>query len=166
VGHSERRQYGGEDNDLTHQKVQACLKWGIKPILCVGETKKIIDENGKIDQHQFDKLTDQLIEGISPANTDDLNKVIVAYEPVWAIGTKNPASPDYAAKIIEMLTNKLAEKYNEKAAAQVRFLYGGSVSKTNATDFLHQENIDGILAGGVSIKANDFIEICKIAAKL
>lgn len=166
VGHSERRSLAGEDNDLTHQKVQACLKWGIKPVLCVGESRKIINDDGKIDSHQWNKLVDQLIEGLSPAKAEDLGRITVAYEPVWAIGTKNPASDSYATQIITKLRLVLAEKYGEKYATQVKFLYGGSVDKNNAIEFLRHDEIDGILAGGVSVKANDFIEICRIAAKV
>ncbi|MCR4278023.1 MAG: triose-phosphate isomerase, partial [Candidatus Berkelbacteria bacterium] len=87
IGHSERRSYASEDNDLVHQKVQACLQWGIKPILCVGESKKMVDSHGNFDNYQLGKVTEQLLEGIAAAKQDNFAKVTVAYEPIWAIGT-------------------------------------------------------------------------------
>lgn len=166
VGHSERRRYAGEDNDLVHQKLQACLKWGIKPILCVGEGKKMIDTKGNFDSYLWGKVEEQLLEGIAPAKEDQLAKVVVAYEPVWAIGTNNPATAEYALLVIAKLRQKLIEKYGVGQASLVRFIYGGSVSSNNVTDFLKYPEINGVLPGGVSVKARDFISICQAAAKI
>ena len=166
VGHYERRQYAGEDNDLVHQKIQACLQWGIRPILCVGEGKKMIDSQGNFDSYQLGKVTEQLLEGISAAKKDNFDKVTVAYEPIWAIGTGEAATAAYTLQVITKLKEKLVEKFGDQPASQVRFIYGGSVTATNVGEFLRIPEIGGVLAGGVSVKAQDFIKICQIAAKL
>src|SRR3989344_2392615 len=166
VGHYERRQYAGEDNDLVHQKIQACLQWGIRPILCVGEGKKMIDSQGNFDSYQLGKVTEQLLEGISAAKKDNFDKVTVAYEPIWAIGTGEAATAAYTLQVITKLKEKLVEKFGDQPASQVRFIYGGSVTATNVGEFLRIPEIGGVLAGGVSVKAQEFIKICQIAAKL
>jgi len=165
VGHSERRRYGGEDNDLVHQKVQACLKWGIKPILCVGEPKKMIDAEGRIDSYLWQKVAEQLLEGIAPVKADQLSKVTVAYEPIWEIGTTTAAEPEYILQVIAKLKEKLAEKYGAATAGMVRFLYGGSVTADNASGILRYSDVGGLLVGGASVKAKDFLQICRLAAK-
>ncbi len=165
VGHSERRQYAGEDNDLVHQKIQACLQWGIQPIFCVGESKKMIDGQGNFDAYQLGKVTEQLLEGMNAVKKDNFNKVTVAYEPIWAIGTGEAATAEYTLQVINKLKEKLAEKFGNRTAALVRFIYGGSVSTTNVVEFLRIPEISGVLAGGISVKADNFIKICQIAAK-
>lgn len=166
VGHSERRRYQAEENDLIHEKVQACLKWGIKPILCVGESKKMLSSDGKLDAFHWGKVSDQLKEGLAGVKAEQLERVIVAYEPVWAIGTSNPASPEYALQIIGRLKAILTEKYGASAASLVRFIYGGSVATSNAAEFLKYPDIQGLLPGGLSVKSQDFIKVCQLAAKL
>lgn len=165
IGHSERRQYAGEDNDLIHQKVQACLQWGIKPILCVGESKKMIDVKGSFDNYQLGIVSEQLLEGVSAAKKDNFSKVAVAYEPIWAIGTNNPATAEYTCQVIAKLKEKLTEKFGVGSAEMVKFLYGGSITTANVADFLQYSEIDGLLAGGVSVKAKEFIQICRLAAQ-
>lgn len=165
VGHSERRRRASEDNDLVHQKVQACLQWGITPILCLGETKKMVDATGRFDAYQWEKVVAQLLEGVAPAKGDQLSKIVIAYEPVWAIGSGTAATPEYTLRVIAKLKEKLTEEYDSKAAGVVRFLYGGSVTPSNAAEFLRYPEIGGLLTGGVSVKAKDFIQICRLAAK-
>lgn len=165
VGHSERRSYAGEDNDLVHQKMQACLQWGIKPILCVGESKRMIDARGNFDDYQLGKVTEQLLEGIAAAKKDSFDKVTVTYEPIWAIGTGDAATPEYTLQVITKLKDKLAEKFGVGQAGMVRFLYGGSVTASNVAEFLRYPEIGGVLAGGISVKAQDFLKVCQIAAR-
>lgn len=165
VGHSERRQYGHEDNDLVKEKVHACLRWKITPILCVGEPKKIFDTNNNLNQHQLETLLDQLTEGLAGLSRDQVERVVIAYEPVWAIGTKNPATPEYAAKVAEKIRQKLTEHYSVTTAETIPILYGGSVDSNNAVDFLRQ-GLDGLLIGGLSVKAKDFVRVCQLASAL
>jgi triosephosphate isomerase len=165
IGHSERREHIGETNELVHEKVQACLRWQIKPIMCIGEEKKVLSSKGIADEYQWERLVDQLIEGLRGVQEHRLDDVIIAYEPVWAIGTRNPATPEYAAEVIRRLREKLAEKYSSKAAGHVKFLYGGSVEAKNAQEFLRQNEIDGLLVGSASVKSKEFIGICRAAAQ-
>ena len=169
VGHYERRQYAGEDNDLVHQKIQACLQWGIRPILCVGEGKKMIDSQGNFDSYQLGKVTEQLLEGISAAKKDNFDKVTVAYEPVWAISANESATvatPEHTLQVIAKLKDQLIEKFGAGPSRLVGFIYGGSITSSTATEFFHHPEIEGALIGGASVKAQDFIKICQIAAKL
>ncbi|MEK7202465.1 MAG: triose-phosphate isomerase [Patescibacteria group bacterium] len=166
VGHSERREYAGEDNDLIHQKMQACLQWGIKPILCVGENKRMIDSEGVFDAYQLGKVVEQLLEGMNAVKKDNFDKVTVAYEPIFAIGTGEAATPEYTLRVITKLKEKLTDKFGEGPAGMVRFIYGGSVTTTNAAEYLRYPDIAGLLAGGISVKAQDFIKVCQIASKI
>ncbi|MEK7171121.1 MAG: triose-phosphate isomerase [Patescibacteria group bacterium] len=168
VGHSERRAYAGEDNDLVHQKMQACLQWGIKPILCVGESKKMIDAQGNIDDYQLGKVTEQLLEGMAAVKKDNFSKVTVAYEPVWAISANESATvatPEYTLQVIAKLKERLIEKFGAGPSQLVRFIYGGSITSSTATDFFRHPEIEGALVGGASVKAQDFLKICQIASR-
>lgn len=164
VGHSERRKYADEQDDLIREKLQACLRWRLTPIICVGETKKIVDTSGKIDSFQWQKLSSQLMEALHGLQAADLQKIIVAYEPVWAVGSHNPARPGYVEEMIGRLRSRVAEKYSKSEADELRFIYGGSVSSDNASDYLRSSEIDGLLAGEVSVHAREFLKICQIAA--
>lgn len=165
IGHSERRSYLHEDNDLINRKVHSAMRWQLSPILCVGEAKKVIGQGGTVlEPYHWTKLTEQLSDGVAGLNKDRLGELVVAYEPVWAIGTSNPATADYAGEVISRLRQVLAEKYGAAAAKMVRFLYGGSVDPTNASEFLRHREIDGLLVGGVSVKARDFLTICRHAS--
>lgn len=166
IGHSERRRYNAEDDDIIAQKIHACLKWRITPIVCVGEAKKAMMADGKVDNREWKKLADQLMAALEGLTADQLEKIVIAYEPVWAIGGTNPASPDYANKMIERLTDRVTEKYGRAAATNLRFLYGGSVTSTQATDYLRYPAISGLLVGSASVKAKEFLEICRQAAHL
>lgn len=165
IGHSERRQYQKEESEMLSEKIKACLKWKIKPILCVGETKKVI-EDGKVNSYQWSKLSEQLEDGLEGISKDMIENVIIAYEPVWAIGTSNPATPEYTAEVVKKMRALLAEKYGEKTVEELPFLYGGSVSAHNAGDYLRNPEIAGLLVGGASVKAKDFTEICQIASRV
>jgi len=164
VGHSERRRYLGEDDDLINRKVLACLRWRVKPILCVGETKKLIS-NGVVDQNQWRKITDQLSEGLAGVKKDYLDDVVIAYEPVWAIGSSNPASPEYTLKVFEKIRAFLSDKFG-RSADTMRILYGGSVDSENSSEYLRHPEIAGLLVGGASVKAKDFVKICQSASSI
>ncbi|MEX1123767.1 MAG: triose-phosphate isomerase [Patescibacteria group bacterium] len=167
VGHSERRSHLREDNDLINRKIHSLLRWKMSPILCVGEAKKVLDGNGNIvEPYHWAKLSEQLQEGISGVKKDRLDEVVIAYEPVWAIGSSNPASADYAVQVIGKLRDILAEKYGPAAAAGVRIIYGGSVEPSNALEYLRNEQIGGLLVGGASVKAQSFLTICRHAAAI
>lgn len=168
VGHSERRAVG-EDSEMVSEKVQACLKWGVTPILCVGEAKKIIYADGTTNSYQWSRLAEQMIESLSGVSRAKLSSVVIAYESVWAISSHNPASiakPGYVEQIITKLRTKLADKFGNEAASSVRFLYGGSVAHENAADYLRLPELGGLLIGSASVKAKDFTETCRLAAKL
>jgi len=164
VGHSERRRYNQEDNDLIGQKIQACLKWRITPIVCVGEKKRVLFADGTVDSTQWRLLEEELMEALEGISKDVLEKIVVAYEPVWAVGNNNPAKPEYAVKLIERLRVRVAEKYGQTGAQALRFLYGGSVDVAEATDYLRYPDIAGLLVGTASVKAKNFLDICRQAS--
>ncbi|HEY51450.1 MAG TPA: triose-phosphate isomerase [Dehalococcoidia bacterium] len=152
IGHSERRQYFNETGDIVNKKVTAALQAGLKPILCIGES---LEENEAGSTEEV--LAEQL--SLSLAAVVDLNGLTVAYEPVWAIGTGKPATGEQANGTISFIRQSIAEAYGEKAAQEIRILYGGSVNSANAAEFMQQPEIDGALVGGASLKANEFISI-------
>ncbi len=168
VGHSERRSMG-EESEQVSEKAQACLKWGITPVICVGEAKKIIHADGTVDSYQWSRLSEQLMESLRGITQAKLPEVVIAYEPVWSISAHNPSSvakPEYVEQIIAKLRLTLGEKYGREPASQVRFLYGGSVSAQTAGNYLREREVRGLLIGSASVKAKDFIETCRIAATL
>jgi triosephosphate isomerase (TIM) len=165
VGHSERRRYQEEGDDLIKEKVQACLRWRLKPIICVGESRRILDSNGRVDSYQWQKITDSLMEALYGVKEEQLASVVIAYEPVWAVGSHHPAKPEYCAEIIRRLRQRLKEKYSAGAVEELPILYGGSVEAENAAAYFNQEEINGILVGGASIKSSEFLKICEIASK-
>jgi len=153
-GHSERRHVIGETDELINKKLSAALSGGLLPILCVGETK---------DQRETEQTTDvvttQLKEGLSGLGEEKTLAVTIAYEPVWAIGTGLTATPEQAQEVHSLIRKLLAEMYNEDVAGQIRILYGGSVKPNNAAELMGQDNIDGVLVGGASLKVDDFMAI-------
>jgi len=167
IGHSERRMHFNETDELINDKIQAALANKIIPIVCVGELKKMKENKGrgrpsKVEVksnivHQLEKA----LEGISRENAE---KIIIAYEPVWAIGTGEAATGAYAASVIAKLRQVVAKKYGQEVAEHIRILYGGSVTSANITEFTFQPEIDGALVGGASLKAKEFIAICKEAS--
>lgn len=157
LGHSERRQYFGETNELLAAKVDTVLKHDLKPIFCIGETL----EEREADRH-FDVIKTQLEEGIFGLSEADFAKVVLAYEPVWAIGTGKTATSDQAQEIHAFIRNAIAEQYNQQIADDTTILYGGSCNAKNAPELFAQPDIDGGLIGGASLKSRDFTDIAKV----
>lgn len=170
VGHSERRHVFGETDVMVNQKVRFALQSGVSPIVCVGEegrfhledyydreVSRMKSEGGILLQ------IDKALEGVKDG---DLDKIIIAYEPVWAIGTGNNANGAYAAAICYIIKNYLADKYSPDLAKEIRVVYGGSVASKNVNEYMMQPSIDGLLVGGESIKPKEFSEICRIAAEV
>ncbi len=156
VGHSERRQLFGEDDAFINRKVKAVLDAGMKAILCVGETLEERD-NGKI----LDVLTRQIKGGLAGLDAKALIQVVIAYEPVWAIGTGKTASNEEAQEVHSFLRGLLRGIYDQPTADNTRILYGGSVKPDNIDGLMAEDDIDGALVGGASLKAEDFARIVR-----
>ena len=157
VGHSERRTYHGESDDLVAKKTARALKSGLIPIVCVGESLEQ-RESGKTESVVGAQI-DAVLSAVAP---DDLAKIVIAYEPVWAIGTGKTATPQMAQDVHAMLRARLRVK-NPVAAETVQILYGGSMKPENAGELLAMADIDGGLIGGASLKAADFLAIVRAA---
>ena len=156
LGHSERREYFGETNALIAQKVKKALEHDLIPIYCCGE---VLAER-KNDQH-FDVVRKQVEEGLFDLDESAFANVVIAYEPVWAIGTGETATPEQAQEIHAFIRQIVAEKYGEKTAKETSILYGGSCKPSNARELFSQPDVDGGLIGGASLKSDDFTEIVK-----
>ncbi|MBU1138852.1 MAG: triose-phosphate isomerase [Proteobacteria bacterium] len=154
IGHSERRQIFHEDNRMINKRVQGALKFGLVPILCIGETLEEREE-----ERTFIVLTGQIRDGLAGVSAGDMKKTIVAYEPVWAIGTGKTASKEQAQEVHAFVRNLLAEMYEKDIADSVRILYGGSVNVDNVDGLMAQADIDGALVGGAALKAESFCRI-------
>lgn len=154
IGHSERRQYFGETDETVNKKLKRLFKGPIIPILCVGEN---LQQREKEEQYLV--VRDQLMGALSGIPQEDAAKLIIAYEPVWAIGTGKTATPEQAEDMCEFIRNAMEALYGEETADQVVIQYGGSVKPANATDIMNMSNIDGALVGGASLNAEDFMEI-------
>ncbi|MGH3435286.1 MAG: triose-phosphate isomerase [Sciscionella sp.] len=159
VGHSERREHHAEDDELVNKKARAAVKHGITPILCVGERIET-REAGEHVEH----CNGQLLAGLKGFTAAQVASVVLAYEPVWAIGTGRVATADDAQQVCAALRVSLAEKYGAEVAAQVRVLYGGSVKSGNVAELVSCEDIDGALVGGASLQAEEFTKLCAMAA--
>jgi len=159
IGHSERRHIFRETDEELNKKIKAVLKGGLTPVFCVGEL--LSDrESGKT----FSVIKTQLVEGLKDLSSADFTeKVIIAYEPVWAIGTGKTASSEDAQEVCNFIRNEIKTLFGETAADEVLVLYGGSVKPTNAASILSQRDIDGVLVGGASLKPDSFMEITKAA---
>jgi len=154
IGHSERRQFFGESDETVNKRLAATLKGGLLPIVCVGETLAEREE-----QRTWKVLETQLtgaLKGFAPA---DLAPLVIAYEPVWAIGTGKTATPDQAQEAHLFIRKTVAKLYSEELASGMRILYGGSVKPGNIDELMSQEDLDGALVGGASLKAEDFLRI-------
>lgn len=156
IGHSERRQYFGEDNALLASKIDIALKHNLIPIYCIGETLEE-REAGKVEE----VLREQIENGSFHLSAEDFGKLILAYEPVWAIGTGKTASPEQAQEVHAFIRNLIATKYGKDVAENCSILYGGSVNAKNANELFSQPDIDGGLVGGASLKSREFTEIVK-----
>jgi triosephosphate isomerase len=161
IGHSERREYFGETDEIVNKKVTKALAGGLSPILCVGE---VLPERKANKQNEVVKT--QLIKNLESVSAEALKKVVIAYEPVWAIGTGETASPEQAQEMHSFIRSVLMELYNDDVAQKVRILYGGSMKPDNAEELLSQNDVDGGLIGGASLKADSFYAIVEIANKL
>ena len=153
IGHSERRQYFSETNETCNKKVLKALEVGIDPILCCGET---------LEERETDKTKDvvktQVISGLANVKAEDLSKVVIAYEPIWAIGTGKTATAKQANDVISYIREVIASLYGE-LANQVRIQYGGSVKPSNVVEIMGQSDIDGALVGGASLEPADYISL-------
>jgi triosephosphate isomerase (TIM) len=154
VGHSERRELFGETDDMVNKKVKAVFKAEMTPIMCVGET---------LDEREGDmaeaKVEGQVIEGLAGLKRDQVAAMVIAYEPIWAIGTGRTATPDDAQAMCSFIRKTVSEKVGPDPAAALRVQYGGSVKPTNAVDLMTQPDIDGALVGGASLDPDDFARI-------
>ncbi|MBW0115940.1 triose-phosphate isomerase [Pseudonocardia abyssalis] len=159
VGHSERREIHGEDDAAVNAKVRAAIKHGIVPILCVGEGLEV-RESGEHVAHTTRQLTAALV-GVDAGQAATL---VIAYEPVWAIGTGRVASAADAQEVCAALREAVATKYGAETAGQVRVLYGGSVKAKNVGEIVAEADVDGALVGGASLDADEFAQLCAIAA--
>ena len=160
LGHSERRQIFKESNEEVNRKLTAALGVGLTPIVCVGET---------LDQRQARQtaavVRGQIEDSLASLSADQMRKIVIAYEPVWAIGTGVVAMPEQAEEVHADLRRLLESRYNSEVASTVRIQYGGSVNAENAASLLAQPNIDGALVGGASLKADGFLAIVAAASK-
>jgi triosephosphate isomerase len=160
IGHSERREYYVETNKILAEKVNICLQSQITPIFCCGEPLRIREEN---NQAQF--VQTQLEESLFHLTPDQVKTLIIAYEPIWAIGTGKTASTEQAQEMHAHLRSVLGGRYGEDVAAEVPILYGGSVKASNAAELFASPDVDGGLVGGASLVAGDFIQIIKALKK-
>lgn len=154
LGHSERRAYFGETNSLLSEKVNTALKYNFTVIFCFGEE---LSER-KAEKH-FDVVERQIKEGLFHLTTDQWKNIVLAYEPVWAIGTGETATPDQAQEIHALVRQLIASEYGSSVANEVSILYGGSVKPDNAKEIFANPDVDGGLIGGASLKADDFLQI-------
>ncbi|MCR5423834.1 MAG: triose-phosphate isomerase [Bacteroidales bacterium] len=154
VGHSERRSYYGETDALVAKKVDALLKHGIKPIVCCGEVLAE-REAGK----QFDVVKRQIVDGLLHLTPEQFKNIIIAYEPVWAIGTGKTATPEQAQEIHAFIRGLISEKYGAQVADDTSILYGGSCKPGNAKELFANPDVDGGLIGGACLNADDFLAI-------
>lgn len=158
LGHSERREYFKESDDFINQKVRFALDNNLYPILCIGET---------LEQREADETLDvvktQLLGGLKDVSAEDMFKVVIAYEPVWAIGTGKTATPEMAQEVHASIRAVLADAYGANVADKVRVLYGGSMKPGNARELLAQKDIDGGLIGGAALEAKSFCDLIAAA---
>jgi len=154
LGHSERRSYYHEDNETLNKKVKLALSKGLSPIFCCGELLEEREE-GKL----FEVIREQLAVGLRGLSAADMQNIIVAYEPVWAIGTGVTASPEQAQEMHKFIRDLLSELFGEEVSSSTSILYGGSCKPSNAKELFANPDVDGGLIGGASLKAEDFIQI-------
>jgi len=154
VGHSERRQYFGETDETVNLKLKKLFEGTIRPIMCVGESLEERDAD-----KAFDIVKGQLEKGLEGIGKADIAKLVIAYEPIWAIGTGRTATPEQAEEMCAFIRETLISLYDEETADEVIIQYGGSVKPANATEIMNMDEIDGALVGGASLKPADFMEI-------
>ncbi|SET74609.1 triosephosphate isomerase [Natronincola peptidivorans] len=154
IGHSERRQYFNETDETVNKKVKKALEKDLIPILCVGET---LEE--RETEKTYEVVKAQTIKALDNVSEEKMKKIVIAYEPVWAIGTGKTASAEDANAVIAYIREVIKEKYSEEVSEIVPIQYGGSVKAVNAAEIMNQEDIDGALVGGASLKAEEFLAI-------
>lgn len=154
IGHSERRHVFGESDRLINQRLRGALRFGLKAILCIGETLEEREQD-----RTFAVLEEQLRQGLEGVETFQGEQLIIAYEPVWAIGTGKTATTGQAQEVHEFVRNLLAQLYEKNIATQIRILYGGSVNAQNVDELMRQPDVDGALVGGAALKADSFERI-------
>jgi len=157
-GHSERRHVIGETDELINKKAAAAIAGGLLPILCIGEllAERDADQTGQV-------ITRQLKSNLAGLNAEKVSAVTIAYEPVWAIGTGRTATPQQAQEAHSFIRELIAQMYDEELAEEIRILYGGSVKPDSAESLMRQNDVDGLLVGGASLKADDFLAIIQAA---
>ena len=160
VGHSERRQYFGETNETVNKKIKAALGHGLIPIMCLGES---LEEREK--EQTIEKVAKQISEGLRGLAEKEASQIIIAYEPIWAIGTGLTATPAQAQEVHGFIRGQLEERYGNEIASCAIILYGGSVKPANALALLKEKDINGALVGGASLETDSFIEIIEEGIK-
>ena len=160
IGHSERRQYFGETDGQVNRKIKAALKFELSPIVCIGES---LEERERGET--MSKVSSQLEGSLEDIDEKAFSRIVIAYEPVWAIGTGKTATPEQAEEVHAFIRESLAKKYGKGPAECAIILYGGSVKPANSLSLFKEKNIDGFLVGGASLEAESFIEITKEAIK-
>jgi len=156
IGHSERRQYFGETDETVNKKIQAVIQVGLKPVLCVGET-----ENERESEQTFSVLDKQVKNGLKKLVSDQLDMLVIAYEPVWAIGTGKTATEDQAQEVHQFIRSLVEKNFGKALSESIRILYGGSVKPNNIANLMSMPDIDGALVGGASLDAESFSQIVK-----
>lgn len=156
IGHSERRAYFAETNESVNKKIKSALAGGLKVIVCVGET---LEEREKGITEQI--VLEQVTKAFNGISMEEIENIVIAYEPVWAIGTGKTATPEQAEEVHVLIRNKIKELYNNETAENISILYGGSVNPGNVKDLMAKENIDGGLIGGASLKVADFDKLMR-----
>jgi triosephosphate isomerase (TIM) len=159
IGHSERRQYFGETNETVNKKLKAALTAPLTPIVCIGETLEQREA-----QETMEVITSQITEGLAGLGSEDMARLILAYEPVWAIGTGRTATPDQAQEVHTFIRRLIVAQAGAEVANALRILYGGSVTPDNIGELAQAPDIDGALVGGASLKAASFLRIAAMGA--
>jgi triosephosphate isomerase len=161
IGHSERREYFGDNDEIVNKKIKTALEYGLNPIVCVGES---LEER---EQNMTMKVVSRQAQGaLNGLSAEDMKKIIIAYEPVWAIGTGKTATPEQAQEVHQKIRQLIAEQFTANIAENLIIQYGGSVKPDNAQLLLGQKDIDGALVGGACLTADSFSEIINIAERL
>jgi len=161
IGHSERREYFGETDSSVNKKAKKAMEFDLVPVICVGES---LDQRKK--EIHFDLVKNQVTAAFEGISGNEALDIVVAYEPIWAIGTGETASPEQAQEMHAHIRSTLADLYDQETAEEIRILYGGSMKPANAEELLGQTDVDGGLIGGASLKADSFAEIITAAEKL
>jgi len=156
LGHSERRHVMGETNEMINKKVKACLAAGLLPVVCIGELLE--ERNMGVTREVVERQIAKGLEGLTP---EDVSKLVLAYEPVWAIGTGKTATPRQAEEVHHYVRKLITQKSGEAVGQGIRILYGGSVSPDNVKELMSEEDIDGALVGGASLKVDSFLKIVR-----